>query len=567
MAVTNDVSGFGGNTSGLDAFDQLMNYKKKTAKKPTTPTTPGLQSPFSSISLDPGLKTAQAGTAPGAPPPTAPAPTPPDTVTQPAPPTPPADIPKSGPDENGLWDIGGGTNVPGFDVMKYAKRIDGGSGLAESMKDGDFKTSGNMLYYKQGGQLYQVMWDALKRDFPTATVEGLTTGFFQSAQASQSHAPETMAITEDTWNYWKSKLDALGYDTSNKAAWLGKTIATGYWTPVNITGPQNAAPGIYPSQDGSLYKYENGKWYKYEVEKDLSNIAGKLNDMQNIQQPNLRSYEDALNGLQNLLTQMPTAENLYTQAQEAAARRLGFASADEMYQTQGDMFDQMQAGIGDGVLSVTQQRQMNMESQRMRDDYKKIIDSLNASGRSVAALQQADRFASTIADQRLRSQIEYENMNFAQSQAEYAALSQRWDAMFKNGSMAAQEYLDAQTKYWTDYISGYATMIGAISEANQGMLQAQAQHAQIIYSGILAELGVDAQSLELSNQLYEEYLAPYYRKLEEMGVNAQADAASAEQGMSFAGMILGALGSVLGALAGGIPGAVAGAAAGSSAAK
>jgi len=546
MAVTN-ISGFGGDASGLDAFDQLMNYKKKTAKKSTTPVTPGLQSPFSSIGLDLGTKTA--ATEQGV---SAPAP-----IREPVPETDSATSSmilkraETGADDQGFYNITaspttgtGGKSQEWVELGTYTGLTKRGEG--DTWEDWDQGKKVTMKY--SGGKVYKLV------------------GMSNKTTPADTHQPETMQITQDNWNYWKRHLESLGYDISNTANWIGKTIATGYWSPVSVQGvPNPEEDKVYPGQDGNLYTFRGGEWFKYTIEKDLSNVSSKLNEMQNVAQPDLYSYDDAIAGLQNALTQMPTSEDLYSASQEAAARRLGFANADEMYQTQGDMFGQMQGGIGNGDLTVTQQRQTNMESQRMREDYKKIIESLNASGRSVAALQQADQFVSAIADQRLKSTLEYENLNFAQRQAEYSALSQRWDALFKNGSIAAQEYLDSQTKYWTDYISGYATMIGAISEANQGMLQAQAQHAQIIYSGILAELGVDAQALELSNQLFEEYLAPYYKMLEEKGLNAQINAASAEQGMSLAGMILGTLGSVLGALAGGPAGAVAGATAGASA--
>jgi hypothetical protein len=550
MAVQN-ISGFGGNSTGLQAFDELIAAQNKK-KKASTTASPIMNSPFSSVGL--GMQGPQLASQVA----------PPNPVGQtggtvsPAgqPSTVEATVPIEPVEQNdqGLWNISQVSNVPNFNIMDYAyssKPLSGGDYYKKKLKEGQISsTAGGLVVIKQGGELYQLDWERLQKEHPGWNIDNVNVNV---AAEAYNRAPETMQITQDNWNYWKRHLDSLGHDTSNPAQWIGKSIATGYWSPVNVQGiPNPEEDKVYPGQDGKLYTYRNGKWFMYNIDKDLSNVSNKLNQMQNVEEPNLQSYDDALAGLQNLLSQMPTAENLYSASQEAAARRLDFASADEMYQTQGDMFGQMQEGIGGGDLSITQQRQMNMESQRMRGDYQKIMESLSASGRSVAALQQADAMVATIADQRLKTQLEYENLNFAQRQAEYAALSERWDALFKNGSIAAQEYLDAQTKYWTDYISGYATMIGAISEANQGMLQAQAQHAQILYSGILAELGVDAQALEMSNQLYEEYLAPYYKKLEEMGINAQIDAAKAEQGMSLAGMILGTLGAVLGGLAGGI---------------
>lgn len=363
--------------------------------------------------------------------------------------------------------------------------------------------------------------------------------------------PETHYISDDPESpyYWQT----LGYAD---ATWVGLPLEIGWW-----------------EQD------DEGNNTNWITQKDMRSVAEQLHELQNIAIPERPGLIDltttsAYGGIQDLIDIWNDPNR--TQADKDAAiasyeQQMGQAPgwfANQM----AAMYGQMSTGIM-GQQGLTEEyqdaynRETQLELQSQRRDYQKMIEAMSAQGRNVAGFQKMDEIVNTLSSYQMQRDVQLLNTDLAMKQAEYNALKDRYQQLFDNEQISSTQFQEALNQNRLNALTGYAQQISTIVSQNQLTLQAyQADlsaiqlHAETVYKGIMADIGVSESMMTQMQDFYEMYMAPHFAELQQYSIEAQIEMSKQGQTTQQIGTVLGAAGTgaTIGAAVGGPVGAVVG---------
>jgi len=336
--------------------------------------------------------------------------------------------------------------------------------------------------------------------------------------------PEVHYISDDPESpyYWET----LGYED---ATWAGLPHEMGWWQ-------ENA--------DGTK---------TWVTQRDMKSVSQQLHDLQYLERPELTDLTTtgAYSGIQDLIDLWNDPNR--TQADKDAA----IASFEqEMGQQPGwfaqqmaSMYNQQAGGIM-GQQGLNQEyrdafnRETQLELQGLQENYKMMIESMGAEGRSVAGFTKLDEISRGLSSFESQRDVTLLNTDLAMKQAEYDALVDRYSKLFEMKQISAAEYTNALQQNRINALTGYAQQISTISQQNQTEIQMYQAHAEVVYKGILADMQVSEGMMNQMQDYYEMYMAPYYAELERWSLEQQVAAQNTANALSGVGVAVGAVAGV-----------------------
>ena len=324
---------------------------------------------------------------------------------------------------------------------------------------------------------------------------------------------------------------------------------------------------------GLPYEYgwvnEDGSWTQ---SRDMLSVAQQLHDLQNMpipERPGLIDLETSAPyaGLQSLIDLWNDPNTPFADRQAALdqfASEMGM-TADEVSNMLGGMLGQANQGV-QAQQGLTPEytdaynRETALELQQQQNNYMQMLEAMSAGGRNVAGFRAMDEVARSMSTFQLQRDVTRMNLDMATKQSEYDALMGRWDQLYKQKEMTTQELVDNIQENRMNALTGYAQEISVLVQQNQLTLQAyQADlaatqlHAEIVYKGIMADMGVSESMMSQMQDEYEMYMAPYYAELDRYAIEAQIKAQKQGSNMQAAGLVISAIGAAgmfIGAVAG-----------------
>lgn len=293
----------------------------------------------------------------------------------------------------------------------------------------------------------------------------------------------------------------------------------------------------YPDETWAGLPYEMGFWQDngdgtqtWIQQRDMTSVATQMHDLSNMPGPNLQDLTgtDAYAGIQSLIDLWNDPNTAQADKDAAVAsfeQEMGQAPgwfAEQMAQ----MYGQMSQGISgqQGLTDEYQQafnRETDLEMQKMKSEYGRLIESMSASGRNVAGYQKMDEIVNSMASFDAKRRMERMNLDMAYKQAEYDALKDRYQQLFDMKQISASEYMGALQQNRTNALTGYAQELSAAYQQNQTEIAAYTAHAQVVYQSILADMQVSESMMNQMQDYYEMYMAPYYAELERWSIEKQ----------------------------------------------
>jgi len=315
---------------------------------------------------------------------------------------------------------------------------------------------------------------------------------------------------------------------------------------------------------GLPYEYgwvnEDGSWTQ---SRDMLSVAQQLHDLQNMpipERPGLIDLETSAPyaGIQSLIDLWNDPNTPFADRQAALdqfASEMGM-TADEVSNMLGGMLGQANQGV-QAQQGLTPEytdaynRETALELQQQQNNYMQMLEAMSAGGRNVAGFRAMDEVARSMSTFQLQRDVTRMNLDMATKQSEYDALMGRWDQLYKQKEMTTQELVDNIQENRMNALTGYAQEISVLVQQNQLTLQAyQADlaatqlHAETVYKGIMADMGVSESMMSQMQDEYEMYMAPYYAELERYAIDAQIEAQKQANNMQAIGLVGGFIGLV-----------------------
>ena len=320
---------------------------------------------------------------------------------------------------------------------------------------------------------------------------------------------------------------------------------------------------------GLPYEYgwvnEDGSWTQ---SRDMLSVAQQLHDLQNMpipERPGLIDLETSAPyaGIQSLIDLWNDPNTPFADRQAALdqfASEMGM-TADEVSNMLGGMLGQANQGV-QAQQGLTPEytdaynRETALELQQQQNNYMQMLEAMSAGGRNVAGFRAMDEVARSMSTFQLQRDVTRMNLDMATKQSEYDALMGRWDQLYKQKEMTTQELVDNIQENRMNALTGYAQEISVLVQQNQLTLQAYQSdlaatqlHAETVYKGIMADMGVSESMMSQMQDEYEMYMAPYYAELDRYAIEAQIAMQKQANNMQAIGTVVGAAGT--GALIGG----------------
>ena len=312
---------------------------------------------------------------------------------------------------------------------------------------------------------------------------------------------------------------------------------------------------------GLPYEYgwvnEDGSWTQ---SRDMLSVAQQLHDLQNMpipERPGLIDLETSAPyaGIQSLIDLWNDPNTPFADRQAALdqfASEMGM-TADEVSNMLGGMLGQANQGV-QAQQGLTPEytdaynRETALELQQQQNNYMQMLEAMSAGGRNVAGFRAMDEVARSMSTFQLQRDVTRMNLDMATKQSEYDALMGRWDQLYKQKEMTTQELVDNIQENRMNALTGYAQEISVLVQQNQLTLQAyQADlaatqlHAETVYKGIMADMGVSESMMSQMQDEYEMYMAPYYAELERYAIDAQIEAQKQGAKMQQTAMVVGSI--------------------------
>ncbi len=367
-----------------------------------------------------------------------------------------------------------------------------------------------------------------------------------------------------------------------------------YYISTDPESPYYWATLGYPDETWAGLPYEQGYWQEQEdgtsvwiQTRDLTGQAQQLYDLQNsATMPASPELIDVMGSaeyaaMQDLIALLSDPNTTAADKDAGIAQfeaNMGLAPG-EWSTMLGDMLEQLNQGVyAQQGMSQEDQAAFNRETQlnlqRQRDDFQLMLEALGAQGRSVAGFQMMDNIALSMSTYESQRAMERINTDLAMRETEYEALRSRWETLYNAGEMSAQQYIENVTNNRTLALQGYAQEISTMFQQNaqdislyEADIAAAQAHAQIVYQGIMADIGVSEAVLSDMQAHYEMYMAPYYAELERWALEQQVkqsdqaaflDGAGLAVGAAATGALIGSTIPGVGTLIGGVIGLIGG---------
>jgi len=390
---------------------------------------------------------------------------------------------------------------------------------------------------------------------------------------------------EEYYDWVRARWIALPASNAQKKdmeKWLERNDPTASSEAVDIA---SVAPRIIYDDNGlAIAQVVDYKGQTYLV-RDLTNQAQQLLDLQKMiaENPNLdldvwmaeHGYEfqdvmesGAYAGLQALIAKLQNPETQtqwQTEGLDWAGQLMGLG-AGEYAPTMKGLMESLQEREqylgGEGAmpgLAPTEQKELNLQMARMREDGKMMMESLAGTGRSAAAFMEGDRVLQTMASAQLayvnsKSQLKLERMQVA-----HAAEQDRWKYMLQVGQMSATEYIQRQREHAGLELTMYANEVAMIESANSSYLQQHQQdltafmtHADMMYQQIVLGMQVDQATMDHMQQYYEMMMAPIAAQMQQDALDLQQRALDQQEQQNMWSNAIAIIGLGVNAIFGGI---------------
>jgi hypothetical protein len=332
-----------------------------------------------------------------------------------------------------------------------------------------------------------------------------------------------------------------------------------------------ATPKVFYDDQGRTiaqgYQLQDGRVY---IVKDLRRMAGMLDEAQNTDVPTLTDFMNekgynfenikdskAWNAIQGLIDKIQnpeTQEEWLSGGLNQAGRILGLGNEAGYQQRVGGLAALLEGGIS-GQQGFTpeekdlQDRQFMSDIKQVREETKLIIESLGASGRSAQALVTADNISSQIANTQIQYRLKIAEQNYARQQAQFDSEMQQYQFMVQTGQLNVADFIQKQRENAAMQLAVYGQEISMIESANAQYLQEYSAdlqglraHTEAIYTGIMAELGLDTELRQQIQDMYNSAMVPYTQMLQDMALMREDWAYNNQQRMQTWSVILGMIG-------------------------
>lgn len=328
--------------------------------------------------------------------------------------------------------------------------------------------------------------------------EDITRGEFESAW--------------DEWNTDQSAADvreATG-DVRNAANTVTQQ-AQNYSTRVDYS---NGYPVVQVSNDGGA---------TWQDQQSYEDAYGKLNDLMNTEfqtfdefgGEELSGYREGFQGMLDTVSGGPSDED-YQNSLAYAARMLGFESPEALLgQFQNDRTE-LEAGINNQQGYTPEELQARQKAtytatKEMQDLASITNDSITKN--TMMKLAHADEARQQISDYRAKQKVQIIEENFQRQMINYENLKDRYYKEVQLGNMTSQQYIEALRQDRYTALQGYAQGIASVQQAYANETAALANHANIIYESINAQLGINVQAIEFAQAQYDMHMQPFLDSL------------------------------------------------------
>lgn len=378
----------------------------------------------------------------------------------------------------------------------------------------------------------------------------------------------TTPASEVDWQGWVNALNAKGvgyglgsyiedliqkgyspYDAAKKAEELTISANRGNSLPVNLYDFVTTGEGGW--EIGKIYP-EAHSLYELRTQTPQDWFQQQGYNYQDI------SQSEPYQGLSGLLEQWQNPDFLNQQlgaANEYGAQNLGFESAGAYQDTLGNLQSKLDQIDFSGQLSEDQRIALSYDIQQVRQESMMMLEAMQASGRSSAALYKADEISSQIGDMYIQGKLKYMEANLARAQMEFSAISGRYESLTTQGLAQSNQYLEEANRQLLGSLQGYAMQLSTLAQQNSDYVDLYKQHADQVYQSIMADMGFDAHTLSMDQERWEQSMAAYLQRFEmqlasfqlsmqQQGLDMQQDAMNQQLWLGILDMLTGGLTSI-----------------------
>lgn len=324
--------------------------------------------------------------------------------------------------------------------------------------------------------------------------------------------PEEAKRTYETWT------------GQQMADWWSAQGGQGNWydpyaSTLNPEGTENFDWSVYnTSPVAQVYKNAEGAYNVEKVYPEAYNLYRlRTENPQDWWQQQGYNYQDigqsepyqGMTGLLNMW-QNPEYQNfLGEQGGEYAAKNLGFESSGAYRDTLSNLQQRLDSIDYSGQMSEDQRIALANDVQQTRQESMMMLEAMRASGRTAASLYKADEISGQIGDMYIQGRLKFMEANLARAQVETSALMGRYESLAQQGLAGAEQYLQQAQNYAGMALQGYATQLSSLVQQNSQYIDLYSQHAQQVYNSIMADMGFDEHAMNMAQESYEQYMAPF----------------------------------------------------------
>ena len=222
-----------------------------------------------------------------------------------------------------------------------------------------------------------------------------------------------------------------------------------------------------------------------------------------------------------LMEQLQHPEEWGDEAERAEAKRMGFlrpdGSADvealrgwkslnQQFVTKGTGF----AGLPEETKAALRKQQA-MAEQTAREQARKMAEvALANSGMTGKMMEAYDEANRSIADSRVRFEVQLANQDFAAQLERYRA----YDEMFQRGQIAYKDYLDLKERAVSDALQAWSQEAATIMEQYRTEWEGVMHQAELIQAQAALELGVMQESLDYASDVFQQWVNEHLGPME-----------------------------------------------------
>ena len=266
-------------------------------------------------------------------------------------------------------------------------------------------------------------------------------------------------------------------------------------------------------------------WSQLSSAYDRVNNA-PANAQQWAQQQGVQSPADILNAQQQAMKDQDPLSQTITDADEYAAKRMGFENAQAMQ-------DWMRDARGDTVASNKgspederglYQRDMHSSTQLMLAEHDRAIDAISGeTGSTARAFAASDQARQQIGDYRIQQQLGMMQADLQRKQTNFAAQQANLQQMVGQGVVTQAQYIDwvhtDRAMTMQEWSSQMSQTLGAYEQDRAAVNEYVANSLAIINSDLGMRAAVDAGM----DQAYERTMRPYMANIETAMMTLSAD--------------------------------------------